>query len=604
MAINIPSPQQQEKAQLRPAPNTRVQAGQAPQLGTGFLDTLSKRVNTQTEAELKRKAINDKFLEKEYDIQASKSTIEAKSTMTNMQGEMAPKKQLEIQQGLEKNLADLLNSERFQNADPALKLKMEQSARARVVDFQRVAIPHTEKQVRVLREKTFDQHSLNMGDLAVEYSFDTKLFATAGLSTVEESARQSMALKLGVVTSENQPLVDAAAAKMVSKSILGAANLHASYGNVEHVKDLLAEFPEGEGGKYKILPEDRAKINKILAKAVDENSQDLSFQFATDAMKMHPDDELAQYQAAVGMVPNDMPNKDKVINGIRTNITSMNAMNRRREKDAEDQIMVNAYNLAGDKIKKREMFTEQELRNMKVPPEKRNALKKYVANAGEVQTDADFFNAQFDRYLKDDPNFTEFKPASHFTKLSGSDIRFFQNLQKGIKTQGDSQRERIRGRADKVASGLVDTWLESKGLIDAQSKFKARKMSLDIVSELTEQGLTDETEIRKKIWKRLNTDKSLTTVTPPTSFLGFEFGGGEELNVEGAAPQETVGEEAQAQEKPDSVSQKAGGNFGAHSSWVNAILTQDPDASGEKIRKILDTALRQNFDVTKPYTGK
>jgi len=255
-------------------------------------------------------------------------------------------------------------------------------------------------------------------------------------------------------------------------------------------------------------------------------------------------------------------------------------------------------------IKKREMFTEQELRNMKVPPEKRNALKKYVANAGEVQTDADFFNAQFDRYLKDDPNFTEFKPASHFTKLSGSDIRFFQNLQKGIKTQGDSQRERIRGRADKVASGLVDTWLESKGLIDAQSKFKARKMSLDIVSELTEQGLTDETEIRKKIWKRLNTDKSLTTVTPPTSFLGFEFGGGEELNVEGAAPQETVGEEAQAQEKPDSVSQKAGGNFGAHSSWVNAILTQDPEASGEKIRKILDTALRQNFDVTKPYTGK
>lgn len=502
--INVPSPQNQEKAQLRAAPNTRVQGAKGPQISTGFADVLAQRLNQNSNAKLRERARNLKYIRDKANNEMDTLSIMAKEKVAILRGEEAQKQLPNIQQKLDQDFSSLI-SEKYNSQDPEVRNILDIVKGNQISSFQKTAIPHAYKQMNDVRLKASAQAVKNLTEKTIEFSSNPDEFDN-GIKAVQLQAMEDAALNFGPDSKEAKRVGLAYAEKTVSETILGAINVQATNGAVEDAEKILEKY------SGQLLEQDKIKAQRAMTKAHNQRGSTIALQLEQDGRSLYGDDEEAVFKYIENNVPEGIPNRGDVIRQAKAAASVNASMKRRANKKVEEEQFRSGIKTIDERIKNGQSVTISDLQGIENPSLKIRALN-YARNAinGTLTTDDGVYNFLIDAL--EDESLKDMDLSQYKDKLAPSDYKKFQTRQMSLISAENNQERRVQNQSFDRYISIAKRFIKQKDeelfemdedmFLSESQKTKLIRVAEDMFDRLQDQNLPEK-EIRRRLKKALN----------------------------------------------------------------------------------------------------
>lgn len=589
MAINVPSPQQQERVQLQGTPNTRVQGTQAPQINTQFLNTISQRVDEETRMALRQRAQNLSQIRNQYSNRATEEVIRAKAEFATLQGTKAIEGEEKYLENLREKLSAIRSDKQFSNLDPEARKILELEEGKLLNNFRQTAIPHAVTEASKLRKNASEQYLKNQTEMLIEQSSNTEEFKK-GIQTIKQNTLEQYIINNGNLNDPNSVrLADAAADKMASEAIKGAIAVQATRGAVTDAQKIF------DDNRADILEADVPAIQRSLTQAKVNNDTSIALEIKDRALEIYPDDEIKREKFIKASIP-DGPAKGD----IYQKAISMSAADSARIKRQQQKVRKEKFRSSMTAI---ERFVDSgnqipsTVFNALEPEDKSRAFeyaKKYAE--GIVTTKPKVY-----RYLKKqwrEGNSQNIDLADFRDQLSPRDRNRLETLWKNEAATDMSEERRVKMQTHKNYYDVLDQYMRyteatKNYIFSDEEQVKLEIAFEEAFSRIQDSGMKPQ-QIKATLRKALMDSAATFKPTGTDDFIPFNEGVAAEISdslvIDTAGPGEAA---AQGQVHP-----KWRGRIEAY------ILRNNMEISEDLVRKMAESFKRQGFNLTEPPKGR
>lgn len=502
--MGLRSPQEMNQVQTAKAPDFRLQGVQAPQLDKSFLATASKGFAAAEEQRKKALAEQLDFIKTQADNDAENDTIIAKAELAQIEGLNT----LDSSKKLGEKLRETFEK-RKQKIPEKFHPYVDQIFAKKLTRYNSFAVPHTQGQVKKVKDEADKVYAANAINEAIEESGDIDSFNSA-LGKVTYALAKRAEKKFG----GNKELVQEAIVQGNSEAIRRAVEQQAVLGRFDKANQLL------KWGDDELTPNDRVKAIKLMEQARDDLGDKEASDLANAAATQYPEDLVKQELWLRSASRNDKVNRAAV--AFLRSRTAVEKLNKEKQLEQTYAKINNARLQGEDPLQ----FA------MELPPgeEREKVFKWYNDTRGGQNTFTNF--ATFDKLndritdaisAKDLPD--SFLDAYRH-EVSPAHMSVLESKYERLKGQDNAEIRRVHQQNYKLVEETFNAWAGANKLT-GKSKNDERNVARIAMMEEVERVLTINPKIdsRQLNARALNTlrERGIKTEIVPRTFFGMDI---------------------------------------------------------------------------------